>query len=594
MNNHLIRTSWLPLVTIFTFFISGCVNKSATQLTGEEIESAEPTVISPLLSPSLAAGKSDFQQYCANCHTTADTEVKISKTSSLKPISSNWLQQTTPTEMFTYLSEGNSDHGNSFSALSTSKRWDLVAYLLSLVAPQSSLSSGQLIYQNLCLSCHGSSGKGDGSQAISKGLVLTDWQSEPLLPDYSNAALNDEIRSGNDHGMGTFSVMLSDAQLWSMVVTSRNFSLAGNSTNAASSSQSLGNIQTSQNEGYFTINGMVSNGSGTDLSDLSVAKLLITSGGQSLSDLTASVAGDGTFSFVLVPYNPAWSYVAEVSHKAITYQSARVSGENIKAGDSLSLPIKVYDVIYDTSLLRGERLHILLNYNAENTIHVTESLLIDNPSMFTISPENDQTPLLQFILSPKSQNVNFNEFSNSQSLKMVDGTLSDWQPILPGGVHQVMFEYDLPFEGGQAIEFIAPIQVTSAMVMVENQGKAVACTGMQSSPDQSANFQPLLVFTGSNIQAGEKLSLHCFDKNEIYPLIIGIGALLFAVLIVILIAVDSKKKGTLNQKRHGKDPKKTTLLDAVITLDDQYKAGEISSEVYRAKREELIKKLEGE
>jgi len=66
------------------------------------------------------------------------------------------------------------------------------------------------------------------------------------------------------------------------------------------------------------------------------------------------------------------------------------------------------------------------------------------------------------------------------------------------------------------------------------------------------------------------------------------------LLVVLWIAIVSKKKVGNAPKLGGKGTKKTTLLDAIITLDDQFKAGEISAEVYRAKREELIKKTRGE
>jgi Mg-chelatase subunit ChlI len=63
---------------------------------------------------------------------------------------------------------------------------------------------------------------------------------------------------------------------------------------------------------------------------------------------------------------------------------------------------------------------------------------------------------------------------------------------------------------------------------------------------------------------------------------------------IILILTSSRNRRNRKLLRGNKGTAKTTILDAIITLDDQLKAGEISMEVYQAKREELIKRLEGE
>lgn len=65
------------------------------------------------------------------------------------------------------------------------------------------------------------------------------------------------------------------------------------------------------------------------------------------------------------------------------------------------------------------------------------------------------------------------------------------------------------------------------------------------------------------------------------------------VLIGVAVAAYFVRQKAIRRLQQGK-VKRTALLDAIITLDDQFKAGEISAEVYQAKREELIRHLEGE
>jgi uncharacterized membrane protein len=407
------------------------------------------------------------------------------------------------------------------------------------------------------------------------------------------------ISNGTSHGMEKFAVMLNEAQMWSLVGTARSLSLqspatAANRSQIKTGEDSGSDSELSQGEDVFLIEGKVTNGSGGELDELGEVKLVIASDGQTLQELTAPLTQNGAFDFIAVPYSSDWNYTAQIEENGVVYKSVRLSGKSIAASDTVSLKIKMYDVASDLAVLRGERLHVLLDFKDESTIHVTESLLISNPSSYTISPANAQSALLQFTLNSDAQGIKFDDFSGEEYLKVSNGVVGDWQPILPGSVHQVMFEYDLPFKGEKTIEFNAPVQIISAMVVVENGTKNIACTGMHLSNQNMTLSEPVLLFTGVNIEAGGKLALHCYDKKNFFPVVIGISALGFAVLVVILIAVEVKRKGKNINRAAGKGVKRNNLLDAVIALDDQFKAGEISAETYRDKREELIKKLEGE
>lgn len=595
MKNGLDSNTRFLIFTFLALMLSGCTAEPTPRLDGGQVSTLETRVAPPLVAPSIENGQSSFTQNCLSCHLQSGA-VSDTETGGTNLISLDWLKQTTPTQMFTALTTGNPDRGMpSFTSLPSGERWNLVAYLLSLVSPQSDQSGSKLIYQNMCQSCHGSSGAGDGTQALSKNLSLSDWQSNPLLVDYSNEELFYTIRGGNAHGMGTFAVMLSESQLWSLVTTARALSVSSSPASASTQIDSgqpvVDKVASAQGQGFITIEGSISNGSGGKLDDLSGLNLTITRPGLETQNMVAAVGHDNTFRFVLVPYSPDWNYSAEISHNGIVYKSVRFSGQSTSVGATVPLAIKVYDSSTDTAALRAERLHVLLNFQTDHMIHVTESFLIRNPSSYTILPADDQTPLLHFMLSPDATNITVDQYSQSQFLKVLNGKLGDWQPILPGGVHQVMFEYDLPFENERNFEFNAPVQVISTMIMIENQNKDITCSGMQLSNQQMAMSESLLIFSSGIIDAGNKLVLHCLNKKEIFPEIIGALVLLAALLVVILIPLANRKKQAFSE---GKVTKKTTLLDAIITLDDQFKAGEIQAEVYNAKREELIKKLGGE
>ena len=236
---------------------------------------------------------------------------------------------------------------------------------------------------------------------------------------------------------------------------------------------------------------------------------------------------------------------------------------------------------------------MLISFDSENSVHVAQSFLISNPSAFTVSPLETASPVLVFPISSSAQNLSFAASQESEFLKLTQGVLGDWQPILPGSVHQVMFEYDLPFDDEQDFVFYTPVSVSSAMVMVETGSQPINCTGMQvSSHSAMMKSAAVQMFTAEDIQAESKINLHCFNKQSILPNLLG-GIALMLVLIGVAVAAYFVRQKAIRRLQQGK-VKRTALLDAIITLDDQFKAGEISAEVYQAKREELIRHLEGE
>ena len=359
------------------------------------------------------------------------------------------------------------------------------------------------------------------------------------------------------------------------------------------SGQPSSDADLSQNQGFFIIAGQVTNGSGGDLKDLGKITLVVANGGETLQEMTSTLTADGQFNFFQVPYHPSWNYIAEVVYEGIVYKSPRLFGLNFSSTQTIPLTIKVYDAISDISALQGERLHALVNIKPDGTIHVTETLLFSNPLPFTISSTNAQDPLLKFKIGSNASGVTFNSFDQTQNLKIVNGVLGDWESILPGSVHQVMFEYDLPFNGDQTIDFNTPLPVASAIVMVERQSNDIACVGMQLSNQTFGSSAPVIMYTGVNISADGNLALHCFDKKTIFPEAIGIAVLIITLLAVMWVAIASKRNAQKENSKNGNRADKNSLLDAIITLDDQFKAGEISAEAYHTKREEFIKKLEG-
>lgn len=579
-----------------TLALSGCGQslnavdlKTVSQAT--QTAQANDLVSSPLISPSRSEGAAIFNQNCSNCH-TADTQGEF------KDISSAWLKTNTPLDAFNLISFGHEGQGMpAFNQISSREIWDVVSYLFTQGLSDADLHSTSLIYQNLCLSCHGNEGQGDGTLAVSRALSMTDWQNQPLLPDYSDEQLFSIIRDGKGSEMNAFAVMLSEPQTEKLSKVVRLLSIQEEmnftpQTNALQEGGTEADVL-DQNQGFFTVEGNAVNVSGGQLDSSAVASLSVIANGQTIKKMTTHLLSSGFFRFILVPYSPEWNYVVTLSHNGSTFNSNVIYGSEYASADTAHLLLQVYDASTDINLLRGEQTHVMLEFNGDESVRVVEYVMISNHSSYVVIPQNEKTPLLKFALPLAAQGVDLSNSTDASFLKITDGGFGDWQSIAPSSSHQVVFEYKLPFKGDDTLLFSFPVATTSVLVMVQDNSNQITCKGPQHLNQRSVNGGTLDIFSAVNLAAGNQLLLHCYNTSQMVPEIAGGAALLFGLLVVVLIVVSRKKQNQLLKKEQARQ-RQNTILDAIIVLDDSYKAGDLPKTAYEAKRAELVRQLEEE
>jgi len=585
---------WLPCITFLTLALNGC-GQNIRSLEIGNIEAATQTVVastemeSPLVSPSIVDGEKLFDESCASCHVKDEQN-------NFANISNEFLETSTPKQVFDVITNGIPEKDMpAFTQLSAGDRWDVTGYLYVHDLSETEKRSARLIYQNICLSCHGSEGQGDGSQAISSNLVMEDWQNSPLLANISDQDLFTVIRNGKGTNMRAYAVMLSEPQTVALTKIVRLLSIQEemnfNPQIGLNQNNTVSGTDLDENQGFFTIEGNVINVSGGSVNTDSEAQLKVISNGQTIKEMSSPMLANGSFKFHVVPYAPDWIYVATVSHNGFTFSSNLIYGQDTTSAATTHLLVRVYDATSDTGVLMGEQTHVLLTFTDDNRVHVVEYVLISNHSSYVVSAENNQKPLLQFSIPTAAEGLIFSDSTESDYFQLIEGGFGDWQPIEPGSSHQVMFEYDLPFNGDDSFGFALPVNTTSMLIMVQDRTNEISCKGPLHLNQKTGTLGSLDIFSAINIPAGNQVSLHCFNKNQVFPQIIGIFSLLLVLVVIGTIYADRKK-----QEKRGASPEhqKTTLLDAIIVLDDQYKAGELSTEVYNARRDELIRQIEGE
>ena len=349
----------------------------------------------------------------------------------------------------------------------------------------------------------------------------------------------------------------------------------------------------SEQQGFFSISGTLINISGGQINLDDDVVLTVYNEGQVQEVLTTPLLADQTFIFHLVPYSSDWSYVASFIHNNIEYKSQIINGYDHTSAGTAEITLWVYDSISDSSLIRGEGMHVTLEYLQEGYVHVTESMMFVNPSSLVITPVSSKTPVLLFRLDSQANSLAFINDMDQGIYRITPGGFGDWQPILPGMVHQVMFEYDLPFDGNTDIVLSLPMRMNSVVVVVEDQQNSISCSGTQlvysnDSPSGYVDF-----FKGIPGSEETELVIHCVHKWPVLPFILAAMALLLVALVLFLVIPQIKERMTRDRSKEHEN-QRTQILDAIIALDDQFKAGQIPRESYTAKRSELISKIDND
>ena len=345
-----------------------------------------------------------------------------------------------------------------------------------------------------------------------------------------------------------------------------------------------------KNQGFFTITGTVINGSGGNVDTEKDVKLSVYIDGAFSQQMYTPVLLDNTFKFHLVPYHPNWTYQVSYTNQGIEYKSVVLYGRNYSSAGNAEAIVRIYDSTSEIQYLNGKRAHISLEFENPEVIHVVESFLVQNTSSLTILPMDEVTPLLVVRLDENAQTLSFPGEAEGSNLRRVESGIGDWQILPPGIIHQINFEYDVPFEGEKTFWLDLPVSTDSMMILVEDPRTNVTCSGTQLNLQKSDQSGVTEILTSGRLAAGTTITIHCIRKSNSTRLILLFVGILLLVGSLIYIYIKTRQR---NYRKSLQNPAaiENTLLDAIIALDDRFKAGDIPSDLYHQKREELVRKL---
>jgi hypothetical protein len=385
---------------------------------------------------------------------------------------------------------------------------------------------------------------------------------------------------------------------------------SGASTPAATSATTpLAEVSPTAQVSQATVSGTVTVASGATLPSGTIATLLVydSSVGNVTLTLTTPIQPDGKYEFTNVPADTNTVFLVTVDYSGVVYDSTPLNFT--LTSSQFDLPLTVYEITTDQNVLTITQAHLQFDFSTAGTVQVMVLYVISNPGTTAVTVASDGTNVPFIQIPAGAQSVNFQLAQSSSPLMSATNGFA----LLPGANLQygIIATYNLPYTN--KLDFSQPfsLPVSSATIIVP-EGVKVTSDQLTDAGTQGSTGTTYHLYSGSSLASGSTLNLTVsgmpgdktssgFVLNQHTWLLIGVGAL-GVVLIglgIFLFLRDRRlkkledelgdedegdKDDSLGEDREG-------IMDAIITLDDQFKTGDISQEAYEKRRNELKDRL---
>ena len=613
---------------------------------------AAPTMgaLFPSVPPSPVRGQAIFEVKCAACHGSDGLGNGPQAGGLPVPVSAIGLKdiasQYNPAKWFTVITRGQIDrYMPPFTSLSDAEKWDVLSYVYTLSNTSSQVDEGAALYANLCATCHGPDG--DASKGQTAGSSV-DFSNQAFMAQVTSLGMYQAISNGLPPKMEAFNSQLNDSQIWALTAYLRtlNFDksvpvaeapatvlpteiavqdtppdttlIAGDvtpegtpdGTQAAVATEASSTPDATEAAVSLSsiITGQITNGSGGDLP----ANLNIVLHGYvnmiETINLSTTVRTDGSYEFSDVPLESNIAFIVSVDLDGTAYNSdvAVYDGSTT----DFDLPITIFETTTDASSISAERLHIFFDFSNPDTVQVIEIYILSNSSNKTIVAEEPGNALLTYILPEGASNLEFENGQIGNPFITTEKGFGDPTSILPGASsYQLMYAFDMPYGKKLEIKQLFSISIGSVIVMTPD-GVKVSSDQLTDAGIRDVQGQSYSMFNAENIAAGETLTLSisgtpltgssvsATSGTSQTNLVIGL-AIFGAVLILAGLFFFLRSRNSKEEIDDENDPDETDalgndpdqLMDAIASLDDQYKAGTLAQEAYQKRRAELKARL---
>ncbi len=625
------------LLSLLALVLAGCISfaEDVTPPPGYQPptpRSVTPTAAQPVfpaVPPDPANGEAIFAEKCAPCHGATGLGDGPDAGKLPNPVaalgSPEVARQATPAQWFAMVSNGNLErYMPPFASLSAPQRWDVIAYALSLSVTPEMLAQGEALYAANCAACHGESGKGDGPDASTLSAMPVDFSDQAYMSQISAAELFDAISQGGGE-MPAFADQLSEDERWAVTAYLRRLSFAVGEEVAAPPAEAevtpeaTEPLQTEAEatpvaqeadvaSGTGTVEVVVVNPTGGDIPVGADVKLYAYENMQEIFSQSAPLGEDGRVVFSDLPMREGLVYVATTEYDQMPYGSdlALITADSTEA----KLEIQVFETTSDHSQLVIERAHIFFDFNADNSIQVVMLLLLSNRGQQTVVPAEGEDLAVVFELPPGAENLSV---QNSMMLRYFDAENGfGIEAIRPSETpYEVTFAFTMPYDRKKLdVELPLPLDTMAAIVIAPQEGVKLKSDQLVSSGTRDLQGTSYATYTADNLKAGDALRFTLSGAPKTgtdwiaggegsgSSLAIGLGAFglaLIGVGVYLWRRSNQREEVEFDEEEALEEAVADSaddLIDAILALDDLYKAGEIPEAAYQQRRGELKARLQ--
>ncbi len=578
----------------------------------------DPAVLTgaaPTAEPNPSNGQAIYAEKCQACHGDAGLGDGPDSTALPNPVaaigSPTVANLASPLEWYSIIMQGNIERFMPpFSAsLSDQDVWDVLAYVYTFGADQEVVSQGADVYENTCASCHGPDGAGGGMPGAAD---LTNADEMVLL------SVNDiiqKIATGSGNEEHVFSTELDAGQIEAaaLYVRSLVFPLEGGEvaqqatpepTAAPTQGEDTGTDgeatpapteMAAADDGLGTINGQVVNGSGGEVPEDLEVKLEIYESFDLVYEEYVTAEADGSYTFEDVEINPDLIYITLVELNGTFFPSAFHMGAET-VGDTIDLPITIYDTTTDTSNLIVSRLHVFFEFTEQGTVQVIHQVTIDNRGTEMVAPGNEGESVLEFTLPEGATNLIFQTGAIGNPYVRTDDGFADPTPILPGtAAYEGLFAYELPYDGKLDVDLPVDLPTEVAVVFVSGESYDVESDVLFPSGAETLGEDVFQVLVADDLSPDQLIDMRIssslfgggqFFQSSWFTIVLGvIGLALAGYGAWRFFAPVAEEDEALQDDQDA-------LIEKIIALDEAFEAGELEEGEYLVQREALKTDLE--
>jgi mono/diheme cytochrome c family protein len=578
-------------------------------------------VLVPPQTPNVANGESIYFEKCAACH--GDTglgdgpqgiQLGVTVPAFALP---EIARPASPASWYTMVTRGKIERFMPpFASLNDQQRWDVVAYIMSLHTSGEEIQKGKELFETNCADCS-----------------LDYFKDQTRMSTLSTVALARIVRLGNDE-VKAFGENLSDEDMWAVAEYLRSLTydttppaaptaVPASQTPAATGAESpsaegtpLGTEQAQVTEeaapvaeGFGTVSGMIQNGTDANLpADLTVTlhgyehdPSNMSAGAVEVVTQEGTVAPDGSYSFQNIELTENRIFIVEVSYNGMTLDSDTVI---VTAGDTAVTipPLALYNTSEDTSLLTVDELDMFLSAQGDTNYELLAFYTFRNTSDSIVSVTmgtQQEIPFLRFPLG--MQGLGYEAVQDSARFT----STADGFAMPPSDQPYGLIAYSsVPNEKEITITQPISLAVSQVRIFVPDGMEA---KGDQLTRDSQQDIQGMTyaAYSASNLNAGDMLEFTISGTPKASAtgtdaaasnnntLLIGAAGLGVALILAgAWLYLRDRKQTVEGEDKDDEDDEEEfesseDVMDAIIALDDLYRAKKISEEAYQNRRAEL-------